>query len=205
MDKNSKKKANKDELSRRQFLIRGGTVASGALVADGIVIASASKDLMAQTATDKYPKAKGHIAHDSQRCSACLGCMIACSLAHEGSPNLSLSRIQVSRYVFDDFPKDILGYTCQQCDDPKCVENCPAGACHVDTNNGNVRTIDAKKCIGCQTCFKSCNFTPRRVFWNSSDKKAVKCDLCADAPNNTKPGSQACVNICPQKALKLVS
>jgi protein NrfC len=200
MDKNNKKKIKKnDELSRRQFLIAGGTSVAG-----GIVISSASTDLLAQnSSTDKYPKAKGHIEHNGNSCSGCLACMVACSLVHEGSPHMSLSRLQVSRYVFDDFPKDILGYTCQQCDEPKCVQKCPSGACHIDKDNGNVRTIDAKKCIGCGTCLKSCNFTPRRVLWNSSDRKALKCDLCADAPNNTKPGSPACVNTCPQKALKL--
>jgi Fe-S-cluster-containing dehydrogenase component len=200
MDKNDgNKETKKEELSRRQFLIAGGTSVAG-----GVVI-SGTSGLLAQTpSTNKYPKAKGHIEHDSKLCSGCLSCMIACSLAHEGNPSMSFSRIQVSRYVFDDFPQDIQGYPCQQCDEPKCVANCPTGACHVDTSNGNVRTIDAKKCIGCQTCFKSCVLTPRRLAWNSADKKALKCDLCADAPINTKPGSPACVNNCPQKALKLV-
>jgi protein NrfC len=199
MENNGKNKK-KDELSRRQFLIAGGTSIAGS-----VVISGASGGALAQTpSTDKYPKAKGHVEHDNQKCSGCLNCMIACSLAHEGNPNMSLSRIHVSRYVFDDFPKDITGYPCQQCDDPKCVEKCPTGACHIDTNNGNVRTIDAQKCIGCKTCFKACTFTPHRVVWNSGSKKSQKCDLCASASNNTKPGSQACVNACPQKALKFV-
>jgi len=203
MDKNDKNKVNRknDELSRRQFLI-----ASGTSVAGSVVISGATTGLLAQTpSADKYPKAKGHIEHDNKLCSGCLSCMIACSLAHEGNPSMSLSRVAISRYVFDDYPQDILGYTCQQCDEPKCVEKCPTGACRIDTNNGNVRTVDAKKCIGCQTCFKSCSFTPRRLAWNSTDKKSVKCDLCADAPNNSKPGTQACVNNCPQKALTFVS
>jgi protein NrfC len=203
MDKNGKNKVDKkkDGLSRRQFLVTGG-----ASVAGGVVISGAATGLLAQNPSAKtYPKAKGHVEHNKNLCSGCLSCMISCSLAHEGSPNMSLARIQVSRYVFDNFPNDIIGYPCQQCDDPKCVEKCPTGACHVDETNGNVRTIDAKKCIGCQTCFKSCIQKPRRLVWNAADKKSVKCDLCVDAPYNSKPGSQACVNNCPQKALKFVS
>jgi Fe-S-cluster-containing dehydrogenase component len=42
------------------------------------------------------------------------------------------------------FPNDIMGFTCHQCDDPKCVENCPTEACHIDTKNGNVRVIVKK-------------------------------------------------------------
>ena len=203
MDKNDKKKVNgkNDELSRRQFLIAGGTSVAGS-----VVISGASAGLLAQTpSANKYPKAKGHIEYDNKLGAGCLSCMIACSLAHEGNPGMSLSRVHISRYVFDDYPQDILGFTCQQCDEPKCVEKCPTGACHIDTNNGNVRTVDAKKCIGCQTCFKSCALTPRRLVWNSTDKKSVKCDLCSEAPYNTKPGSPACVNNCPQKALTFVS
>ncbi len=200
--KDDKKKDVQDgNFSRREFIIKGGS-----LVAGSIVTTYHAKDLLAAEASspDAYPKAKGHIEHDATLCSGCLSCMIACSLAHEGIVNMSTSRIQISRYVFDDFPNDIMGFTCRQCDDPKCVENCPTGACHIDTENGNVRVIDSEKCIGCKTCFESCNFAPRRLVWDSKNSKSLKCDLCTNAPYNNK-SEPACVAICPQKALKFVS
>ncbi len=198
--KDDKKKDVQDgKFSRRDFFKKGGS-----LVAGGIVTTYGAKDLLAAaSSSEAYPKAKGHVEHDATLCSGCLSCMIACSLAHEGRVNLSTSRIQISRYVFDDFPNDIMGFTCQQCDDPKCVENCPAEACHVDTENGNVRVIDPDKCIGCQTCFDSCIYTPRRPVWDSQNEKATKCDLCTNAPYNSK-SEPACVSICPQKAIKFI-
>lgn len=200
--KDDKKKGVRDDkFSRREFFIKGGS-----LVAGGIVTTYHAKDLLAAgtSSSEEYPKAKGHVEHDGTLCSGCLSCMIACSLAHEGRVSLSTSRIQISRYVFDDFPNDIMGFTCQQCDDPKCVENCPTGACHVDTENGNVRIIDKDKCVGCKTCFESCIYTPRRPVWDSENEKALKCDLCTNAPYNNK-NEPACVAICPQKALKFIS
>jgi len=200
--KDDKKKGVKDDkLSRREFLITGSS-----FVAGGLVTTYHATELMAaeEKSSNVIPKAKGHVEHDGKLCSGCLSCMIACSLAHEGSVSMSTSRIQISRYVFDDFPNDIIGFTCQQCDDPKCVENCPQEACHIDTKNGNVRVIDKDKCIGCKTCFESCPFTPRRLVWDSANGKSTKCDLCTNAPYNNK-SEPACVAICPQKALKFVS
>ena len=196
-----KKGVQADNFSRREFIIKGGS-----LVAGSIVSTYHAKDILAaeMSSAEEIPKAKGHVEHDATLCSGCLSCMIACSLAHEGRVNLATSRIQISRYVFDDFPNDIMGFTCQQCDDPKCVENCPTGACHIDTKNGNVRVIDKDVCVGCQTCFESCIYTPRRPVWDSEANKATKCDLCTNAPYNNK-SEPACVSICPQKALKFVS
>ena len=67
---------------------------------------------------------------------------------------------------------------------------------------------DKKKCIGCKRCINSCPQRPHRTVWNSTKKKSTKCDLCADAPfwsqKGGPDGQQACVEICPAKALKLV-
>src|SRR5690606_631459 len=98
---------------------------------------------------------------------------------------------------------------CRQCAAPLCVQNCPTGACHVDAANGNVRRIDEKKCVGCKRCLDSCPQRPHRTVWHPAKKKSTKCDLCLDAPywslQGGPNGRPACVEICPAKALKLVS
>lgn len=203
--KNAINQDNKENISRRKFVIRSGTVLAGGAM-------SAFPQLsVASTAAEKNPYAQstGYLVYDSRRCSGCLSCMLACSLVHEGETSASLSRIQVSRAVLTRYPYDIQIAVCRQCPEPLCVKNCPTGACHVSAANGNVRMIDAKKCIGCQTCLKECPHHPHRTVWNPAAKKSAKCDLCAEAPYFSKKGgpsgSQACVTTCPMGALKLVA
>jgi Fe-S-cluster-containing dehydrogenase component len=150
-----------------------------------------------------YPLSEGYIVVDTTECAACYTCMMACSLAHEGVENLALSRIQIVGHMLSRFPNDIHQEVCRQCVNPLCVQACPTGACHVDTANGNVRTIDESKCIGCQLCIQACPFIPHRVVWNAEKNVAMKCDLCTDTPywDGEEP---ACVSLCPAGAIKLV-
>jgi protein NrfC len=137
--------------------------------------------------------------------------MYACSMTHEGVAYPSLSRIQIIRDApsFTKYPYDIVMSICRQCVTPLCVQNCPTGACHVDTENGNVRRIDPDECIGCGNCIEFCPQRPHRTVWNPEKDISTKCDLCIDTPywdrKGGPDGHQACVDICPAKALKLVS
>jgi protein NrfC len=203
------KKAGKKKFSRRDFVVGGGTVLAG-----GALTTIAPVETLAATAAktaekSKYALSTGYLVYDSRRCAGCLSCMLACSLVHDGATSTSLSRIQVSRAVLTKYPHDIQIFTCRQCPEPMCVENCPTGACHVSAANGNVRMIDSKKCSGCGTCLKACPHTPHRTIFNLAANKATKCDLCADAPYFDKKGGpsgdQACVIACPVRALKLVA
>jgi protein NrfC len=196
---------------RREFLIgSGAAIAAGAMSA----YAAGPAAPLAQTAVpakQTYAASTGYIVYDSRLCLGCQSCMFACSMTHEGEANPSLSRIQIIRDApsFTKYPYDIVMSVCRQCVSPLCVQNCPTGACHVDEANGNIRMIDQSKCIGCRRCINSCPQRPHRAVWNPMKKKSSKCDLCADAPYWSKQGgpkgSQACVENCPAKALKLVN
>lgn len=204
--KASKENAEKKKFSRRDFVVGSGTVlAGGALTACTPTTALAAT----QAGENPYPLSTGYLVYDSRLCAGCQSCMLACSLVHEGAASTSLSRIQISRAVLARYPYDITMSVCRQCPEPMCVKNCPTGACHVSEKNGNVRMIDADKCIGCGTCLKACPYSPHRTIWNPDANKSTKCDLCADAPHFSKPGgpsgNQACVTTCPMGALKLVA
>jgi protein NrfC len=195
----------KKKVLRRDFLIGGGTaIAAGALTVCAPEAASAAP------AKVTYEKSEGYIVYDSRLCLGCQSCMYACSITHEGKANPSLSRIQIIRDApsFTKYPYDIVMSVCRQCVTPLCVQNCPTGAAHVDTANGNVRRIDQEKCIGCQTCIRSCPQRPHRTIWDPEKNKSTKCDLCIDAPNWSMEGGPgghpACVEICPADALSLV-
>jgi len=206
----SKETAGKNKYTRRDFLVTSGTVvAVDVLIATAPVKAAVSAEASPASAKNLYPASKGYLVYDSKKCAGCTTCMLSCSLTHYGFQSLSLSRIQIIQDSFGKFPNDIKMAPCRQCVTPVCVENCPVGAAFVDTQHGNVRRIDSKKCIGCKTCIAMCPQRPHRTVWNHIDNKSSKCDLCFDTPYwNEKGGpggKQACVESCPMKAIRFVA
>jgi protein NrfC len=198
----------KNAVLRRDFLVGGGSaIAAGAL---GAYVPRTSEATPQGSAKPSFAPSTGYLVYDSRLCLGCQSCMFACSMTHEGEASLSLSRIQIIRDApgFTKYPYDITMAVCRQCLTPLCVQNCPTGACHVDKPNGNVRMIDESKCIGCKTCIIACPQRPHRTVWNAAKNKSTKCDLCAKAPFWSEPGGpdghQACVEICPAKAIRLV-
>ena len=191
------------DFTRRDFLTGLGGIGVGAIFT-GVL----GGGLLKPDRAFGVPASKGYIVVDEKKCSGCSTCMLMCSLVHEGEENLSLSRIQVINDPLGKFPNDMAQYQCHQCPFPACVEACPTGAMHVDTENGNIRTVDASKCIGCERCINACPFTPSRVQWNNLEKHASKCDLCQSTPYWSEKGGfegkQACVESCPNKAVKMV-
>jgi protein NrfC len=190
--------------SRREFLVSGG-----AAVAICTPAAAAIPGTPAASPEVSYAPSKGYLVYDSKKCAGCTTCMLACSLAHEGVQNPSLSRIQIVQDSFGKFPNDVIMAPCRQCVTPVCVVQCPVGAAFVDTANGNVRRIDREKCIGCQTCLSACPQHPHRTVWNHTISKSMKCDLCLETPHWEQKGGingkQACVECCPMKAIKFVT
>ncbi|MCE5202773.1 MAG: 4Fe-4S dicluster domain-containing protein [Actinomycetia bacterium] len=188
------------EMSRRQFLTGVGGAGIG-LVLGGVLV----KGFLLPDEVFAVPASDGYLLVDTKKCSGCTTCMMACSLAHTGEVNLSLARIQVVQDSFGAFPNDIEIAQCRQCPYPACVDACPTGANHVDTKHGNVRTIDASKCIGCERCVEACPFTPSRVQWNFEEKHSQKCDLCADTPfwdeKGGPDGKRACETLCSMRAI----
>lgn len=151
------------------------------------------------------PLSQGYLLIDTKKCSGCMTCMMACTLAHEGGINLNHARIQIKKNPFGNYPvDDIEQYVCRQCADAPCVDACPTGAMHVDEATG-VRVVDEEKCIGCKKCIKACKYQPSRIAYNLDAKTAMKCDLCQNTPYWDQEGGirgqQACVYSCPMKAI----
>ena len=193
----------KPAISRRDFLKLTGAAAIGVGV-----VGYGLPQLVTAEGVAVIPVSKGYLLVDTNKCAGCVSCMLACSLVHEGKENLSLSRIQVVQNPFAGFPDDLAQVQCRQCVNPLCVEACPTEpkALHVDRNHGNVRTVDKTKCTACMACIEACPFTPARVLYNFEEGYAQKCDLCADTPfwkqRGGPGGKQACVEVCPVRAIK---
>ena len=193
-----KQKNGGDHISRRKFLKLTGAVAIGT--------GGLSELIWLNESIAAIPASEGYLLVDTQKCQGCLSCMLACSLVHDGMENLSLARIQVLQNSFAKFPDDLTMAQCRQCVEAPCVEACPEKALYVDRKNGNIRTVDVKRCIGCKACVQACPFEPSRALWNPDKKKALKCDLCSDAPfwseKGGVKGKQACVEVCPLGAIR---
>ena len=193
-------------LSRRRFLSIAGTVAVGmSLGACARKAKETSRFLdIAKLPPDALP-AEGYLLVDTKNCQGCVSCMMACSLAHHGKMNLSLSRIQIMQNSFVAYPDDIGIAQCRQCLEPECVAACPEDALHIDTDNGNIRRVDIDACIGCKSCLEACPYAPARAIWNAAGEHAQKCDLCMDTPHWDEDGGiggkQACVAVCPVGAI----
>lgn len=197
-------------ISRRNFIKVVGVFtlsASGAsLIGQAVPDAEATE----------FPASVGYILVDSAKCQGCMSCMIACSLAHEGCVNLSLSRIQVVQNPFAGWPDDISIKQCHHCVKADCVEACPTGALSVDTQNGNTRLVDKSKCVGCGLCVQACPAAVERPILApdpayNGQLKSRKCDLCQDAPYHHIPGGggyngvQICAAVCPVDAIKFTT
>lgn len=195
----------KRKYSRRDFLTVSGTVVAADILMTAVPGVKAANSIPYQSS---YPRSKGYLVYDSKKCIGCTTCMLGCSMVHYGRQSLSLARIQIIQDSFEKFPEDLQVAPCRQCVTPPCVIHCPVEAAHVDTENGNVRRIDQEKCIGCGKCLEMCPQQPHRTVWDHEIEKSSKCDLCIDTPFwNEKggvDGKQACVELCPVKAIRLV-
>lgn len=194
------------QYSRRKFLKVVGGAGAGLYVAAVVPVKFlGSKDGVALASSE------GYLLVDTKKCQGCVSCMLVCSLAHEGAVSFSLSRIQIVQNSFAKWPDDISVAQCRQCTEPLCLEACPTGALHVESENGNIKTVDEKKCIGCMQCTEACPFTPSRMGWNFEAKHAQKCDLCLETPYHWDEagggpnGKQACVEVCPVNAIKFTT
>ena len=199
------------EISRREFLKDAGLVVGGATIGSTILLAAcggeeATKTVTVEVPAEGVPLSKAYLLVDTKKCAGCCSCMLACSLVYEGVSNLSLSRIQILDDAFGSFPTDIEVAMCRQCNDPECYKACPLKdeALCIDEETG-VRYINEEKCNGCKLCIEACIFKPSRISFNVDKNVAIKCDMCQNTPYWDNQGKQACVEVCPTKAIKFTT
>jgi anaerobic carbon-monoxide dehydrogenase iron sulfur subunit len=125
---------------------------------------------------------------DSEICSGCKICEIACSLAHDSrdiSGGLSMIKIK------DNPQKGIyVPVACGFCENAPCLDACPLHALFLDEKTGVVR-VDLEECVGCGLCADSCSFKAIKI--HPENNIAIVCDLCGGEPE--------CVKYCTQKAI----
>ena len=124
----------------------------------------------------------GKLSVSTERCTGCQSCMLACSLAKDGTHSLARARIRVDR---NEEIADFRPHVCVQCAARACIAACPVGALRIDAPTGAV-LLDETACVGCGACVTACPFGG--VGFDFEARRPLICDLCG--------GSPACVDAC---------
>jgi carbon-monoxide dehydrogenase iron sulfur subunit len=133
---------------------------------------------------------------DSEKCTGCKQCVMACSIANTMKNDPAESRIYVKK-------TEPLGWSipivCEHCVEAPCALICPVYAISRDEVSGIV-SIDFEKCTGCRLCRYACPWGKETIQVREVEGlrglKAVKCDLCG--------GDPACAKVCVSGALRWV-
>jgi Fe-S-cluster-containing dehydrogenase component len=150
--------------------------------------------------------ARSLLVIDLSTCVRCGHCAWACEEMYGVSRLVRRGDKVVARVRETEAPQSLLlPNSCQHCENPSCMVDCPTGAIGRDPE-GEVFIREAL-CTGCGACAKACpwdniQMAPRpegapRPAGHASEYAdiAVKCDECRDYE------SPACVSACPTSAI----
>lgn len=141
---------------------------------------------------------------DSSACSGCKTCQMACKDKNDLAPGQVWRRVyEISgggwRQQGSAWQQDVFAYnlsmSCNHCEDPICVKNCPTQALFKRADG--IVQIDQGLCIGCQYCSWVCPYGA--LQFNPEKGVMGKCDFCADYIDEGK--NPSCVDACPMRAL----
>ncbi len=128
---------------------------------------------------------------DTDKCTGCMSCVLACSLQQGDTIGPAQSRILPVRRK-----KQVVNIpvVCRQCIKPLCAEVCPMSAI---SRNEKTRAmiVDTVLCIGCGMCMTACPLGGISV--RTDVGHAVKCDQCE--------GDPLCVKFCAYGAIDYIT
>ncbi|ACP39273.1 4Fe-4S dicluster domain-containing protein [Saccharolobus islandicus] len=126
---------------------------------------------------------------DHNKCIICNACVDACNKAYG---NLNWRSLIVMPYGES---KTALSIACNHCDNPTCMQVCPANA--IEKNEMGIVRIRDDKCIGCGFCTWAC---PYEALKFNNEGIMTKCNFCYARLAEGK-GIPYCVEACPTGAL----
>jgi formate dehydrogenase iron-sulfur subunit len=150
---------------------------------------------------------------DTTTCIGCKACEVACQEwndlkpvateqvgTYQTLPTLHAEYWNLIRFNERDFDGGMVWLMrkdqCMHCDEPGCLEACPAPGAIVQYENGIV-DVNPDQCIGCKYCETGCPFDVPR--FSQTTGKMAKCTLCVDRV--TVGLEPACIKACPTGCL----
>jgi Fe-S-cluster-containing dehydrogenase component len=166
------------ELSRRDFLIVGGTAAGSVVAAQLLTTGPLSpfasfKQEQIEGVKEPTEQVLGHhwgMVIDLDKCIGCEYCLRACSATNDVwvDPNQPRPEkpwnIVVSEKNSAGSPF-FFSRPCLHCGDAPCVEVCPVQATYHRTDGLVVMNYD--RCIGCRYCEIACPYDARKFNWQA--------------------------------------
>lgn len=135
---------------------------------------------------------------DSTRCFNCKTCEVACKDFQDAGER-RLRRVRT--FESGEFPS-VFAYnvsmSCNHCEEPACVKECPAGAYSKRAADGIV-VHDPERCIGCRYCTWVCPYGAPQ--YDAAEGRVRKCNLCVEEIDRGR--EPVCVVSCPMRAIEI--
>ena len=125
---------------------------------------------------------------DMTSCFGCRTCQVACKDKNDLEIGVVFRNVTCREVGTFPTPGAFhFSATCNHCENPMCVANCPSGAMY-KTEEGPV-LHDDELCMGCGTCVEACPYQVPKMLETG---KAGKCDTCIGLRANGN--NPACVD-----------
>jgi DMSO reductase iron-sulfur subunit len=135
---------------------------------------------------------------DLNKCTGCAACMLACAIENELTPGTSWRHVVTfNEGKHPEAPLYHLSLACNHCEDPACLNHCPALAYSRDEATGAV-VLDQDVCIGCKYCAWACPYEAPR--FDEATGVMAKCTFCNE--RLAEGQDPACAALCPTGALQ---
>jgi anaerobic dimethyl sulfoxide reductase subunit B (iron-sulfur subunit) len=141
---------------------------------------------------------------NSDACSGCKTCQVACQDRHDLRAGTLWRRVyEVTAGGWqkkgEAWTTTVAAYylsaACHHCFDPACTRNCSTEAIY--KREDGVVLIDQSRCTKCNKCAADCPYSAVRA--SGSGAAVSKCDFCAEDLARGLPPT--CVAACPNRAL----
>jgi anaerobic dimethyl sulfoxide reductase subunit B len=143
---------------------------------------------------------------NSDACSGCKTCQVACSDRHDLPAGLHWRRVyevtsggwqKKGSAWHSTVAAYYLSVTCHHCAVPVCATSCPSDA--IWKRDDGIVILDQARCTKCRKCEMDCPYGAVRSD-GSGNTPLAKCDACVD---DVYVGRlPACVAACPNRALE---
>lgn len=136
---------------------------------------------------------------DATKCINCKTCEVACKDAHDAGVGRRMRRVRT--FEGGEFPAVFaynLSMSCNHCEDPACMKQCPASAYSKRESDGIV-VHDPNRCIGCRYCTWVCPYGAPQ--YDEQEGRVRKCNLCIEESDGG--ANPICVSSCPMRAIEI--